>query len=233
MPASRLFSTIVLALACIALPAQAERPWTFLNNTHYLAIGDSLAAGYGAIPATQGYAYLLYLGGAYDKITNTIFANAAVPRATSADVLAFQVPQAAIFQPHVVTISVGGNDLLRILGGADPMTTLIQFEANLDKILGGLHQTLPHARIYVSNFYDIPEITVNVPGGRAVIEQFNNSVAASAQRHGARVADVFSAFDGRTGLLLVERNGAGQFEVHPTNAGYRVMAGAFQAAGRP
>ncbi|SRR5260370_34055419 len=76
-----------------------------------LAMGDSLAAGFGAIPVTQGYAYLLYKGGTFDSLTNTIFADAAAPGATSAHVLAFQVPQAVnIFQPHVVTISVGGND---------------------------------------------------------------------------------------------------------------------------
>ena len=45
-----------------------------------------------------------------------------------------------------------------------------------------------------------------------------------------RVADVFDAFQGRTGLLLIERHGASAFEVHPTNAGYRVMAEAFAAA---
>ena len=32
------------------------------------------------------------------------------------------------------------------------------------------------------------------------------------------------------GLLLINRNNAGQFEVHPTNAGYRAMAQAFIAA---
>jgi len=30
-------------------------------------------------------------------------------------------------------------------------------------------------------------------------------------------------------LLLIERHGAGQYEVHPTNAGYRAMAKAFEA----
>ena len=44
------------------------------------------------------------------------------------------------------------------------------------------------------------------------------------------LADVYSEFSGRTGLLLIERNGAGQFEVHPTNAGHRAMAAAFEAA---
>ena len=74
--------------------AHAEQPWTFSNNTRYLALGDSLAAGYGARPTTQGYAYQLYERGVYGKAVNTIFANAAVPGATSRDVLSYQVPQA-------------------------------------------------------------------------------------------------------------------------------------------
>ena len=116
------FRFVALLGLLAAGPAGAEVPWTFSNNTRYLALGDSLAAGYGAIPTTRGYAYLLYQKGTYDKTPNTIFANAAVPGATSSDVLAFQVPQAInLFQPHVVTLSVGGNDVLAILRGADPV----------------------------------------------------------------------------------------------------------------
>lgn len=54
--------TIFLALAfslVIAAPAAADLPWQFDNNTRYMALGDSLVAGYGAVPATQGYVYLL------------------------------------------------------------------------------------------------------------------------------------------------------------------------------
>lgn len=221
-----------LLFVCLLMPwlASAEQPWTFSNNTRYLAIGDSLAAGYGAVPVTQGYAYLLYQGGVYDKLTNTIFANAAVPGATSTHVLAYQVPQASIFQPHVITISVGGNDLIAILNGANPVAVLTQFQSNLFQILGGLRQALPNARIYIGNQYDIPEITANVPGGRQLILQFNAIIAGVAQAWGVGVADVFNEFEGRNGLLLVARNGASPFEVHPTNAGYRAMMRAFQAA---
>ena len=219
------------ALFLVSTAVRADVPWTFSNNTRYLAMGDSLAAGFGAIPATQGYAYLLYQGGTFDAVTNTIFSNAAVPGATSAHVLAFQVPQAVdVFQPHVVTISVGGNDLLAILAGADPATTLTNFQANLVQILGTLRARLPSARVIIGNQYDIPEITATVPGATQIIAQFNAIIAGVAQATGARVAGVFEAFQGRTGLLLVERHGAGAFEVHPTNAGYRVMAQAFAAA---
>jgi len=219
----------LLALLATGL-AHAEQPWTFSNNTRYLALGDSLAAGYGAIPTTQGYAYLLYQKGTYDKTPNTIFANAAVPGATSSDVLAFQVPQAInLFRPHVVTLSVGGNDVLRILAGADPVQVFQQFGLNLGNILCGLRQALPQSRIYVHNLYDVPEITGGVPGALQAVLTANLIIADVAMTCGASVADVYSAFSGRTGLLLVERNGAGEFEVHPTNAGHRAIAAAFEA----
>lgn len=223
--------TAAAALLLASAFVRAEVPWTFSNNTRYLAIGDSLAAGFGANPVTQGYAYLLYQGGTFDKHTNTIFANAAVPGATSAHVLAFQVPQAVIiFQPHVVTISVGGNDLLKILNeNADPVATLASFQENLIQILGGLRLALPQALIIIGNQYDIPEITESVPGAAQIIDAFNAIIAGVAAATGARVADVFGAFQGRNGLLLIERHGASAFEVHPTNAGYRVMAQAFAA----
>ena len=222
---------LILVLALLpAAAARADVPWTFSDNTRYMALGDSLAAGYGALPATQGYAYLLYQQGVYDQATNTLFANAAVPGATSGDVLAYQVPQAVTrFQPTVVTLSAGGNDLLAILGGADPLQVIGQFQANLAQILCGLRQALPQSRLYVHNLYDVPEITANVPGGLQAILGFNAVIAGVAQACGASVADVYSAFAGRTGLLLIERNGAGQFEVHPTNAGYRAIADAFRA----
>lgn len=210
--------------------ARAESPYSFSNNTKYLALGDSLAAGFGALPATRGYAYLLYQRGVYDKELNTSFANAAVPGATSADVLAYQVPQALnIFRPHVVTVSVGGNDLLRILGGADAVEVLTQFQANLLQILCGLRQGLPQARIYIHNLYDIPEITSQISGGLQAVLQFNAIVAGVAQACGASVADVYSAFSGKRNLLIIDKKRAEPFEVHPTNAGYRAIAEAFEA----
>jgi lysophospholipase L1-like esterase len=227
------------ALLFVSSFAHAAIPWTLSNNTRYLAMGDSLAAGTGAIPVTQGYAYLLYRAGVFDTLTNTTFADAGMPGATSAQVLAFQVPEANIFQPEFVTISVGGNDLLAILlVGADPQTVLDAFEANLTKILEGLRSDLPeNAVIIVGNQYDIPEITDGIPGAKEVIAAFNFKIATVAAKPttNARVADVFGAFggfQGRNGLLLIERHGANAFEVHPTNAGYRVMADAFAAAAR-
>lgn len=192
----------------------------------YMALGDSLAAGYKALPATQGYVYRLYRSGRIAPLTQLLFANAAVPGATSGDVLDFQVPQALRdFKPDVITLTVGGNDLLAIMHGADPGATLARFQTNLVRILTALRAGLPNARIYLSNLYTIPEI----PGADQIVPVFNQIVTNVAAAFGVPVADVYHAFLGRHGLLLIERRGAAPDEVHPTNAGYRVMERAFLA----
>src|SRR5215471_16414720 len=99
---------VLLTLAIAAPCAFAELPWQFDQHTRYMALGDSIASGYGANPVTQGYVYQLYHSGVVDSLPNTIFCNAAVPGATSADVLAYQVPQAVnVMHPNVIIISVG------------------------------------------------------------------------------------------------------------------------------
>jgi lysophospholipase L1-like esterase len=215
----------VFFLLFLSLSAHAELPWEFDDHTRYMALGDSLTAGYGAVPATQGYVYQLYRTGVFDTVPNTLLSNAGVPGATSRHVLDHQVPQAIeAFRPTVITITVGGNDLLRILNGEDPNVVLNEFQTNLSQILLALTSALPDTRIYINNLYTIPEI----PGSDAIVPVFNNVLEAIAGGFGIQVADVYSAFLDRIGLLLINRNGAGQFEVHPTNAGYREIAHAFE-----
>lgn len=218
----------LIAFLFVLLPvaARAELPWQFEQHTRYMALGDSLAAGYGAVPVTQGYVYLLYQNGVFDTVPNTLLGNAGVPGATSQHVLDHQVPQAIeAFQPDVITITVGGNDLLAILNGADPALVLGNFQTNLVQILGELRAALPTTRIYISNLYTIPDI----PGADTVVPIFNSIVLGVANAYSVPVADVYSAFLGKDGLLLITRHGADQFQVHPTNAGHRVIEQAFEA----
>ena len=222
----RILLALVFSLA-MAAPAVADLPWQFDNNTRYMALGDSLVAGYGAIPATQGYVYLLYKEGVFDKVTNTLLSNAGVPGVTSRQVLDHQVPQAIeAFRPTVITLTVGGNDLLRILKGANAGQVLSEFQINFTLILQNLRTALPNTRIVVSNLYTIPQIA----GADQIVPIFNDIVAGVASAFNVPVADVYSAFHGRHGLLLIERHGAAPDEVHPTNAGYRIMAQAFEKA---
>ncbi|MEO8049900.1 MAG: SGNH/GDSL hydrolase family protein [Acidobacteriota bacterium] len=237
-----LVRTAFAVAALAAGPIVSAQPWTsFDNNTRYLALGDSLSAGYEAKPVTQGFVFQLYQDGAVDKLNNLLFCAAAVPNATSSDVLHYQVPQVHLFftdtgTPYrkVVTLTVGGNDLLSLLGpdGSVDLSlvpgVLTTYGNNLFGILNSLAAAYPEARIYVGNSYD-PRLPI---AGEDQLVAALNQVTASVTGYfpnNVVLVDVFSAFQGRSGLLLIEKKRAG-FNVHPTDAGYRVMTAAFKNA---
>ena len=236
----------VAALAIAGTPAQAQQPAP-PDATRYAALGDSIAAGFKAQPATNGYTYLLYQNGAFDRVSHTLFNNLSSVGATSKHVLDHQVPQALIsateggFRPDYVTLTVGGNDLAAIWRflATNPTqpeldafigVTIASYANNLGAILLALTTELPNVKIFVGNQYAVPEIEALLPPqANLVLTAFNQTLQAVAAPFAARVhvVDVYSAFLERQGLLLVERRGAGAFEVHLTNAGHRVMAQAF------
>jgi lysophospholipase L1-like esterase len=242
---------LALGVAIVALcgrqaQAQSAAPD---DATRYLAMGDSIAAGYKAQPATRGYPFLLYENGVFDRLPRTLFNNLSSVGATSEDVLLHQVPQALIpaaeggFQPRYVTLTVGGNDLTAIHRFAATNPTPLQLQAfilqtiaayaqNLGAILQTLTGALPDVRIFVGNQYSVPELEALLPGSDLVLAAFNQALATAAAPFAGKVhvVDVYSAFLGRSGLLLIERHGASPFEVHLTNAGQRAMAQAFADA---
>jgi lysophospholipase L1-like esterase len=233
----------VLVAALVAAPVFAQSPQLAADATRYMAMGDSLAAGFKAQPATHGYAFLLYQSGVFDRMPHTLFNDIGTVGATSEDVLRHQVPLALIpaarggFRPQYITLSVGGNDIaaLRSLATAPPdealqrfVDALTAYGQNLAGILRQLASQLPNVRIFVANQYTVPEIEALFPGGAQGIAAFNAVTAAVvAGVPNAYLVDVYEAFLGRTGLLLIERRAASPFEVHLTNAGHRVMADAF------
>jgi lysophospholipase L1-like esterase len=242
-------AVVLLVLAAVSLPAPAlaQSPQVLAPDaTRYMALGDSIAAGYKAMPVTQGYTYLLYQNGVFDAIPHTLFCNAAVPGATSRDVLLYQVPQAVIaaadggFNPAYVTLTVGGNDLLSILkfmGTHQNPDEVLQFATgvitqyghNLGTTLYLLRTALPNTKIFVANQYTIPEIEAIVPLAAPMIAAFNNVVAHVVGQFSTQVylVDVHAAFLDRNNLLLVERRGASPLETHLTSIGHRVMEQAF------
>lgn len=205
--------------------SRAELPWQFAEHTRYMVMGDSLGSGYGAVPQTRGYAYQLYQSGAFDQPPHTLFCNASVIGVTSKDVLQYQVPQAYVFKPDVVTLTVGGNDLAQIMAGADLNVVLTEFQNNLAEILNHLVVKLG-ARVYIANLYVIDKIT----SADLIIPVFNGIVEGVAASFGVPVADTYSHFQGREGLLLIERHGASPLEIHPSNAGHTAIAKAFVEA---
>lgn len=230
---ARFFKFVFSLLLLLPLNAFAELPWQHNEHTRFLALGDSLTAGYGADPTLNGYAYQLYKQGVFDKPVHTLFANAAVPGTTSSDVRNYQLPQVERFYPDVIVMTVGGNDLIAVLEGrSDPVSAIGIFQENLTQTLLSLCQRAKVPNIYASNIYNITELGAQVNYVVSLFNQVTEGVIAGVAASGCPVnlADVNSAFAGRKGLLLIERNGADSFEVHLTNAGHKVMADAFKKA---
>lgn len=230
----KLCCSALMALALGSGAAYAVNPAGLADNTRYLSMGDSFAAGKGAIPVTQGYAYRLYQNGVFGSITDVTFDNMALGGTDSSDVLNYQVPQVVRFKPHVITMTVGGNDLGRVLRGVPPATVLAQFAANMTNILCTLRSTMAaqgiDVLIIVSNQPDYPWLSAANPAVRDLVIAANELLVDAAETCGARVADVFSAFDGKESVFLHYRPGADPNESHPTNEGYRVMEKAFEKA---
>ncbi len=95
-----------------------------------MALGDSAAQGVGASGPDKGYVGLLA-----DRLRETTsqpveVVNLSVSGARMADVVEHQLPRLAGLEPDVVTVAVGGNDVLRY----DPA----RFAADAARLVAGL-----------------------------------------------------------------------------------------------
>lgn len=251
-------SGVVAALACATLlPAVATAQVNFQKTGYYAALGDSVAAGEGAMPVTNGYAYELYERGVFGRKQETDFAILAVRGGRSWDLLAHQVPQLLCAEPAqrptVVTITAGANDFLRgdtnVFGIAARVVEAVNTMLNngtgresrtvVDPVTGLACRPLANVTILVSNYYSIPhpeplvfaQLDAALRGFDQVLQLLLPSLVVPA---GSRVAlvDLYNPSIGREGLLLIERRlgyaGGFDFEIHPTNLGHTFIAQQFE-----
>ena len=246
----------LLLLVALSIPGLASAQINFPKSNYYVAIGDSLSAGEGAMPVTQGAVYRLYDQSVFAKKQDMDFSNIAIRAARTWEVLNYQVPEAICltgFEPSVVTITVGANDFFtgdidlyaiasrsadivnRLLNGAsyaDPQT-------GLARVCPGL----PNVTVLIANNYglpipDDPALTAYLDFVAMTYDQLLRGILLTVPvPAGSRVgvADLYTAFKGRNGLLLIQKkNGTGpgifDYEVHPTNAGHAAIADEFGRA---
>jgi lysophospholipase L1-like esterase len=150
----------------------------------YLALGDSTGLGVGA----DG-------GGGYPtrilrmlRSPDLQLLNLCRSGATSADVLAEQLPRALREQPRMITLGIGINDVgLQVPDEA--------FAVNLEEIVAPLKRRCPD--ILLVNLPDLalaPALVRLVPRSlyEKRLEIFNDHIAATAWRHGLRLADIYT-----------------------------------------
>jgi lysophospholipase L1-like esterase len=180
----------------------------------YVALGDSMSIDDYAGGAGRGAASLLHrnVDGDFPAWAGRDLAMAGVhvqvlasDAAMAADVLEHQLP--LIKQaPVLVTITMGGNDLMMAYGDDQMARAAIARVAAIgEAVLRRLSALCDDVgRIVVTTVYDPSDGTGEVatsglppwPGGPALLGSLNATLSELAQRHGALVADVHGRFLG-------------------------------------
>ena len=190
---------------------------------HYVALGDSISIDdYSGGPG-RGGASLLFRNRDDDfpewrgrdllsADPDTQFSLLATDGATTRTLLDVQLPRLAALRvrPTLVTVTIGGNDLLQAYGDtAAARGVVARVQAALSRALPAIAGALgPAGRIVVGTVYDPSDGTGDAvrlglppwPDAVGMIGELNDVLRRAAEEHGAAVAEVAGHFRGH-GLL--------------------------------
>jgi len=199
-----------------------------MKKIHYLAIGDSLTAGYGA-PAGLGFVDRLQRMLERQLEEEVCVTNLGVNGLTTGDILERLRKDSRIARlaetAEIITLTAGGNDLLRaaeqflqdqkLLHLISALRVCHDNYRQLVRTLRGLRQgaSRPCAVRLVSLYNPSP----GLPEADLCVKRFNGILRKCRDRD-IRDVDVYRAFKGRERELMYEDG------VHPNARGYQVMA---------
>lgn len=227
-------SFILSFLTLILVPALAVAQVNFPKKSYYVGMGDSVTAGEGAMPVTNGYVYRLYDEGVFGKKQEMDFANIGVRGGRSWDLRDHQAAQVLCAEPEqrptVVTITAGANDFFRgdqdlssiTKRVAQAVDLLLNNDGVLSPNLGATQvrdpftnmpcRRLENVTILVSNYYSLPHpvpaifeaLDTAVRGFDAGLRFWLQQVVVPP---GARLAvvDLYTPSVGRQGLVTIQR----------------------------
>lgn len=198
----------------------------------YLALGDSLTAGLGA--SETGY---LRLQAFVPRLTTHLrneyqvhVENHGIPGITS-DQLLFYIQQGPgvkekLQEADLLTITIGGNDLLQLLRTQDLSQTVIQntiqqFGQVIETTISEIRQQNKKTPIYIMGLYSPYD-----PGhplhevGKQSISAYNQELARRINKFdGVNLVSVFESFQERgTQLTHISNN-----DIHPNDQGYELI----------
>ena len=185
----------------------------------YVALGDSISIDDYAGGPGRGGASLLHRNRDEDfpewtgrdlssRDAGTSFDLLATDGATTRTLLDVQLPRlaAAAVRPTVVTLTIGGNDLLSAYGDtAAAREVVLRVQAAVSRALDDLGPLLaPEGRVVLGTVYDPSDGTGNAgalglppwPEAVSVIGELNDALRAVARQHRAAVAEIAQQFQG-------------------------------------
>ncbi|ETT34450.1 GDSL-type esterase/lipase family protein [Paenibacillus sp. FSL R5-808] len=195
---------------------------------HYTAVGDSLTFGFGAMPGS-GFVPL-YRRMAEEKLRQFVAHENLGVNGLTSDELYDRVVQSPAYRYHlqqaqIITISIGGNDLIRAVKSTGGRPSREVLDAALYRCQNHVANIVGHIRKIkspVSKPYYIRAIGLYNPypvwtEATEYVVRFNWHLLGLSDGY-FRIADVYSQFSGREKELLSVDG------IHPNSRGYRVIA---------
>jgi len=199
----------------------------------YLALGDSITAGYGVeSPFSFPNVYANFLRRHYPDLSMLNFGiNGLTTSGLLYQLKTNQRLRHSLSQAFLITLTIGSNDLLRLIGNPNqPIKTsqLPIIQGNMSKTLMQIGQEIrllnPLAMVKVATLYN------PLPAGpyayyyaqvQGIIDNANAMIVMWAKRYGFVVVNLDREIKGRESVFI------GQDLAHPSAAGYQMIAKAF------
>ncbi|MFA5020451.1 MAG: SGNH/GDSL hydrolase family protein [Patescibacteria group bacterium] len=183
----------------------------------YVALGDSLTSGVGASSVSSTLPALLAEKISAEKGLMVAVKNLGAPGATSFELLTGQVLDAARYNPEIITLFIGTNDLHNFV-------PLEKFKGNLLAAIGALQHST-QADIYLINLpYLGAKDLVLSPYDLYFeweLKKYNAAVSEAAQATGVRLIDLYSISEQP---LKADSNLYCSDRFHPSDRGYALWA---------
>jgi lysophospholipase L1-like esterase len=187
LKAVALLAAAVLLTACAGGRGARSLPRDQRAPVLYVALGDSTVEGIGATSPSANYVSRLHAR------LRVFYPQAGVVNlgeggATSADVVRSQLDRALLLRPHLVTLSIGPNDIT----GRVPVQ---DYERNVDRIFRKL--TEETRAVVVANLLPDLAATPRIRGRTAapavarLTVRFNEALARVARGYGVEIVDLY------------------------------------------
>ncbi|OGO77902.1 MAG: hypothetical protein A2Y23_04070 [Clostridiales bacterium GWB2_37_7] len=200
----------------------------------YLALGDSLAVGIGSFWG-RGYTRLYYNWLInYTNYRCLCYCNLSAIGWTSKDLLNAvtfnQIYRNAIISSSIITIDIGGNDILKHKYSSNELYQALNcFKNNLFSLLQEIQCLNKHAQLYLMDIYNPYPIEHEMyEVAEAWVTRFNSVIWSTLGDQGSKVsgiANVYSAFKGNeSSYTLIRYN-----NVHPNTLGHKIINDCYKA----
>jgi lysophospholipase L1-like esterase len=184
------------------------------GEVRYLALGDSVTQGVGAVDEQTGAFPALVAGRWRADGCDVELQNAGISGYTAGQILAEQVPQIESFAPTLITFQAGGND---IVNGV----SIDEYRNNVKSVLDAAAGSGARVIVLAQNEWFRSPMGVGYvgDGGAAQRSTFDDVLIEEASAHGAEFVDMRP--------LYAEQAQQGQWVedgIHPTPEAYQAWA---------